>query len=145
MLDLQPALGHGCLVTAAAIMRKSAVMSAGNFNEGLRHSEDRDLGERLLKGGFDIIIDPDLQALLLVKDDLWQTYERYWRWHAGYGDRAGRFAYLRQIIYSAKVMAVKDLKEGDLLSAAISLISPHYQFSRSLLCQPPSSPDIAKT
>ena len=48
------------LTTYGTILRKSAVTEAGNFNQYLSHSEDRDLGKRILSQGFKIIGDPNL-------------------------------------------------------------------------------------
>jgi glycosyltransferase involved in cell wall biosynthesis len=120
------------LSTAGAIVRKSTALSAGNYNENLRHTEDGELGQRLLDRGFDVIFDPELHVMATEHNSLWQVLERYWRWHAGTGEEIILRDYLRQIVFSIKVMAAQDLKCSDPLAAVISLLSPHYQLWKSL-------------
>jgi cellulose synthase/poly-beta-1,6-N-acetylglucosamine synthase-like glycosyltransferase len=119
------------LATGGVILRKSAVLAAGNFNANLRHSEDADLGRRLLARGYDVIFDPALHVKPLTTNTLPEVLERYWRWYAGTEERASWNGYFKQVGYSIKVMARQDLESGDPLSALVSLFSPHYQFWRS--------------
>jgi glycosyltransferase involved in cell wall biosynthesis len=121
------------LATYAAMVRKSAVIQVGNYDSHLRHSEDVDLGARLLAAGWDVIYDPSMVVTSIATNTLNQVLERYWRWHAGKEEVANWWEYCRQIVYSIKVMAKDDLRAGDPLAALISLISPHYQFWRSLI------------
>jgi glycosyltransferase involved in cell wall biosynthesis len=120
------------LATGGVLMRKSIVLNTGNFDPKLRHSEDADLGGRVLSSGFDIIFDPSLTISAKGENNLNQLLERYWRWNAGKDERIGWRGYLKQIVYSIRVMAVEDAKDGDLLSVPISLFTPHYQFWRSV-------------
>ena len=119
------------LITYGCVLRREAVLYVGNFNPALRHSEDADLGLRLLAAGFDIIYDPDLLVMSSGSNRLSQVLERYWRWHAGTSEDISIYSYAKQVWYSLKVMAVSDLRAGDPLSALISLYIPHYQFLRS--------------
>jgi len=120
---------HGAgLITAGALVRASAVKAVGNFNPDLRYGEDFELGARLLAAGHDVICDPRLQVMSIARNTLWQVLERYWRWNTAPHGRMGFVDYLRQIVYSIKVMARADLRAGDPLAACISLVSPHYQF-----------------
>lgn len=131
--DLEQAENRkGPLITAGAIVRTSAVMQIGNYNSALSYAEDRELGERLLAVGFDVVFDPALCVTSLTDGDLWSVLERYWRWHAPIHEQISCYAYLKQIVYSMKVMAVEDLLAGDPWSVPISLLSPHYQLWRSL-------------
>jgi glycosyltransferase involved in cell wall biosynthesis len=123
---------HASLATGGVLMRRSIVLNAGNFDPKLRHSEDADLGRRVLASGFEIIFDPGLTVSALGGNDLNQLLERYWRWNAGKDERVDWRGYFKQIVYSIRVMAAEDAKEGDLLSVPISLLSPHYQFWRSV-------------
>ena len=114
------------------LIRKSAVLAVGNFNPLLRHSEDEELGERLLAAGYDIVFDPSATYICNVRNTLTQVLERYWRWNAGSDEinwkiRSWR-SYLKNIVYSVKVMAREDIKNGDLAASCISLICPHYGF-----------------
>ena len=119
------------LITYGTIIRKCTVIKAGNYNRNLRHSEDIDLGERLLAAGYDIIFDPTLKVTSHAKHSLSRVLERYWRWHTGKDEDVSLKSYLKQIVFSIKVMVWDDLKDKDLLRALISLYSPHYQFWRS--------------
>ena len=120
---------HGAaLATGAALLRASAVQEAGNFDARLGYGEDADLGQRLLKAGYDVICDPKLQAVSIAHNTLPQVLERYWRWNTAPHGGMGGVDYLKQIAYSIKVMVREDLRERDPLAAMISLISPHHQF-----------------
>ncbi len=122
---------HGLLVTAGCLLRRSVVVEVGNFNRICKHSEDRELGHRLLAAQYDVIFDPTLAIVDIRHRNLKDVLETYWRWHAGEGESVSVPAYLRQVFYSVKVLAVRDIKAGDPMAALISLLSPHYQLWRS--------------
>jgi glycosyltransferase involved in cell wall biosynthesis len=113
------------LSTSCSIVRKSAAEAVGGFNPDLRAAEDADLGDRLLRAGFDIVSDPELWASTTKKQSVWEVLERYARWNRS--DRIGICDYLRQIVFSVKVMAMEDLRANDPASVFLSLLSPHYQ------------------
>jgi glycosyltransferase involved in cell wall biosynthesis len=123
---------RGSLITAGAIVKKQAVMTVGNYCPELQYAEDRELGERLTAGGFDVIFDPALVVTSLTVGNFWAVLDRYWRWHAPVSGQVDWGAYLKQILYSVKEMAVEDLLAGEFDCAAVSLLSPHYQLLRSL-------------
>jgi glycosyltransferase involved in cell wall biosynthesis len=122
---------HASLSTWGVLMRKTHVLSVGNFNSALRHSEDAELGKRLLAKGHEVVYDPQIEVLTLARNSLPQVLERYWRWNAGKDEHFTLKGYLKQVVFSFKVMAHQDLCAGDPLSVPISLISPHYQFWKS--------------
>jgi len=129
----EQAISHrASLITSGAVIRKSICMAVGGYDPGLRHSEDGDLGERLLAAGYDVIFDPGLIVVSVAKNTLGQVLERYWRWYAGKNETISLTAYFKQIVYSIKVMAVQDIGARDPLCVPISLLTPHYQFWRSL-------------
>lgn len=133
-MQVEMAVQHGALLsTYGCVLRREAVLQVGNFDRTLRHSEDADLGRRLLAAGFDVVFDPSLLVVSGVSNSLGQVLERYWRWHAGPNEAISLRGYIKQIWYAAKVMVVRDLRDGDLLSVPVSLLSPHYQFWRSWL------------
>lgn len=119
---------YASLSTYAVLMRRSHVLSVGNFRSDLRHSEDAELGVRLLSAGYEVVFDPSLRALSLTSNTIGEVLERYWRWNGGEGGRIALRNHLKQISYSIKVMAIQDLKARDLAAALISLVAPHYQF-----------------
>ncbi|WP_218081030.1 glycosyltransferase [Anthocerotibacter panamensis] len=122
---------HALLATYGAVVRKSAVLAVGNYDPTLRHSEDRELGERLLQAGYEVIHDPKLEVSSIAHNTLAQVLERYWRWYCGKDETVSWSGYLKQVAYATKVMALQDLRAGDPQSIPISLFSPHYQFWRS--------------
>jgi glycosyltransferase involved in cell wall biosynthesis len=115
------ALASGCFV-----VRKSVVEMVGGFNAALRDGEDADLGQRLRDAGYSVVFDPSLSARSVAANGVLRVLERYARWNTP--NRMGIWAYVRQINYALKVMAVADLKAGDIPAACISLLCPHYQF-----------------
>jgi GT2 family glycosyltransferase len=123
---------HAPLITFGTILRRSAVLQVGGFDSRRRHSEDADLGERLLSGGYDIVFDPSVPVLCNVRNSLFEVLERYWRWYAGKDESVSWKGYWRNVVYSIKAMAWQDLRAGDPSAALISLLCPHYQFWRTM-------------
>jgi glycosyltransferase involved in cell wall biosynthesis len=124
---------HSLLATGGAIVRAAVAKEVGGYNPLLRLAEDADLGSRLLAAGYDVICDPKLRIVSASPGTLRRALERYWRWNTAPHGRMGAVAYLRQIVYSIKVMAREDLLAHDPSAALISLICPHYQFWKSLV------------
>jgi len=127
-----PVQHRALLSTYGCVLRRESVIKVGNFDRSLRHSEDADLGRRLLDAGFDVVFDPELLVISNVTNTVRQVLERYWRWHAGSEENFSFYGYVRQVWYSLKVMVPSDIRDGDLLCLPLSLICPHYQFCRSL-------------
>ncbi len=121
------------LTTSAVALNRSMILGVGNFDPKLRHSEDIDLGDRLRAAGYYVVFDPALEIRSLNVNTIPEVLERYWRWYAGKDETVSWIGYLKQMTYSVKVMARQDLRAGDPLSVPISLISPHYQFWRSVM------------
>lgn len=121
------------LSTYGCVLRKDYVIMVGNFDPSLRHSEDADLGHRLLDAGLDVVFDPNLYVVAGVSNTILEVLERYWRWYAGKNEDISLREYAKKIWFSFRVMALLDLRDGDFLSVPISLFVPHYQFWRSWL------------
>ena len=120
---------HARLITHGVVMRRSAVLEVGNFKLDLRQAEDAEMGDRLLKAGYDVIRDPHLVLNSNAHNSLPQVLERYWRWHAGYNPRPSTLReYASLISYSISVLCRQDYEAGDPSSMFISLLCPHYQF-----------------
>jgi glycosyltransferase involved in cell wall biosynthesis len=115
------ALASGCFV-----VRRSAAEIVGGFNPALRNGEDADLGQRLRGAGYSVVFDPSLFARSVAANGIFEVLERYVRWNTP--DGMGIRNYLRQINYALKVMAVADLKGGDVPAACISLLCQHFPF-----------------
>ena len=54
---------------------KDSTLAVGNFNPSLRHSEDKELGDRLVGAGFKILGDPNLTVYSLSKDSIFKVLE----------------------------------------------------------------------
>lgn len=119
------------LATWGCLLRRSAVLAVGNFDPALRHSEDADLGRRLLAAGYDVVADPALWVESIADNTVGEVLERYWRWNAGVGEQVSWRGYARMVSYSVRVMVREDLRAGDVPAAAVSLLCPHYQVWRS--------------
>ena len=120
------------LTTYGTILRRSAVLDVGNFNPSLRHSEDKDLGKRLLNAGYKIIGDPKLVVYSIKKDSVLSVLERYWRWYGGTDEKFGINDYWHAIKASFRPMMQEDIKANEWRSAFISFLCPHYGFLRHL-------------
>jgi hypothetical protein len=124
---------HGAsLATWGAVMRRQATLDLGNFDRNLRHSEDEELGRRILAAGGDVVMEPSAELHPQTENSVPQLLERYWRWNVGYTEAFGARRYFKQVVYAARVMAAADLREGDVGAAAISLLTPHYFLWRRL-------------
>ena len=131
-MDESMSVDHSAqLITYGCILRRSAVLQTGNFNPALIHSEDSELGIRLLTAGYSVIYDPKLHVFPSCSNSVLEVLERYWRWYAGKDETISITSYLRGIVYSLKVLAFRDLLSGDLASIGLSILCPHYQFWRS--------------
>ncbi len=127
---------HASLATGAVLLRRSLVLRAGNFDAQCRHSEDADLGQRLLAAGCKVVFDPALQFHDLSRNTLGQILERYWRWNAATMGRMNFRNFIRQLAYACKVMAREDLRKGDFGAAMISLLCPSYLLWKSNVHRP---------
>jgi glycosyltransferase involved in cell wall biosynthesis len=116
---------RGAFSTFGAIVRKSAVMQAGNYDRNRRHGEDHELGGRLLQLG-SVIADPALEIQPVIRNTLFQVMERYARWN-----RAGLRTYDLRAFISSHVVAWRilipiDLAHRDLPGALISAAMPYF-------------------
>ena len=121
------------LSTYGCVVRTSAVREVGNYNQLCRHSEDIDLGRRLLDAGYDVVFDPALIVYSGVSNTIPQVLERYWRWHAGAQEQTTIRGYMKNVWYSIRFMMLQDLHDKDIASLWLTLLCPHYQFWRSWL------------
>jgi glycosyltransferase involved in cell wall biosynthesis len=120
------------LITFGTMVRARAVAAVGGYDASLRHTEDAELGRRLLAAGHDVIGDPSLAVFCNIQNSLPEVLERYWRWYAGQDESFGLGAYFKAVWFSIRSMAWRDLKAGDPLASAISLLLPQYQLWRFL-------------
>jgi hypothetical protein len=112
-------------------MRRCSIEEVGNFDASLTHSEDQELGTRLIKAGYSLLGIPSLVAYSIRHDTLTSVLERYWRWYGGVDSKMGLLDYFHAIKASFKPMIHQDLKSRDLASALISFACPHYGYLRA--------------
>lgn len=118
------------LITFGTMVRASSVAAVGGYDPTLRHTEDAELGQRLILANYEVIGDPSLQVFCNTRNTLPEVMERYWRWYAG-KDEAFRWkTYVKMIKYSVRAMAFQDFMAGDPFACVISLLLPHYQLWR---------------
>jgi GT2 family glycosyltransferase len=120
------------LITYGIVVRKSHVMRVGNFDERLRHSEDGELGERLVRANYSLLWYPSIEVISIIRNSLSEVLERYWRWYAGRDERITTTEYLHAIKASIKPMAQTDLSNNEWCCVLISLLCPHYCFLKSV-------------
>ena len=121
-----------CLTTYGTLMRRSQVIEIGNFNKNLKHSEDKELGNRIIMAGLIIIGDPKIFVRSIKKDTWSSVLERYWRWYGGINYSFTFNDYCHSIKASVNPLLVNDLRDKDFRAAIISLISPHYGYAKAL-------------
>ena len=134
--DISYPLGHitkTSLVTYGTLVRKSIIMKAGNFDPNLLHSEDEDLGQKLIRLGFKSLGNPELITYSEVNNTLVQVLERHWRWHIGKDESMTFKSYLNLIRGSLNPMMVEDLKAGDPLASVVSFAYPHFFLIKTLV------------
>ena len=120
------------LITYGTLVKRAPIIEVGNYNAELRHTEDNELGLRLMEAGYEIWGDADLIVTSLVHNTLRQVLERFWRWNAGKNARLSLATYWHDFKGSIRPMAASDLANGDWGCACISLLSPHYRFWKTL-------------
>ena len=113
------------LSTYGAMVRKSAVLRAGNYNCLLRHGEDFDLGIRLLAMG-DVVSDPALEVEPVAHNTLFQVMERFTRWHRAAVQNYTLSHFIESHIVAWKILIPRDLKKGDWPAALISATLPYF-------------------
>lgn len=123
---------NASLATWGALLKREAVVSVGNFDRSLRHTEDAELSNRLNRAGWRIVFEPSALVHPILSNTLSQVLERYWRWNVGVTESFRVKNFLSRLSYSAKVMARQDLAAGDLGAAMISLMTPYYFLWRKL-------------
>ena len=108
------------------------ILHAGNFDPNYQHSEDEELGERLVKHGFKSIGDPLLIAYSEIANSLFEVLERHWRWHVGKEENFNLLSFINLIKSSLNPMLLEDLKAHDMSASLISLLYPFFFLYKTL-------------
>ena len=120
-------------ITYGAIVRKSHIMEVGNFDTELKHSEDEEMGKRLLTNGYTLLSNHDLNVYCNFDNSLREVFERYWRWNVGKDQKMSLRDYAHSIKSSIKPMVQEDLQTRHWSCIPISLICPHYCYFKTLI------------
>jgi hypothetical protein len=120
------------LVTYGTLVRRSMILQAGNFDPKYKHSEDEELGERLIMFGYKSIGDPNLITFSEITNSMYEVLERHWRWHVGKDEKLNIFSCINVFRSSLNPMLIKDLKVNDFRASLISLIYPFFFLFKTL-------------
>jgi glycosyltransferase involved in cell wall biosynthesis len=112
------------LSTHACLLRRSAVMAAGNFNLSYRANEDAELAGRMAATGGRFIHSEDCRVRPLKSNRWGELVERHTRWYIGANEQISFRWYVKWLVYAVKVMVVRDWRAGDPLASALSLWLP---------------------
>lgn len=122
---------RAALATYGAWVRRSALVAVGGYDPSLRHSEDVELGSRLLAAGYEVVFDPELVTESNVINTPTEVLERYWRWHANHDEAFSVAGFFRHSWYALRTLAARDLASGDLAAAALSLWLPFFLLGKT--------------
>lgn len=123
------------LITYGTLMKKNHIIKCNNFDSLLTKNEDYELGCKLIKKGFKLLGHTDVFIYSTISNTLFQTMERYWRWHFSRDKHMSFINYLKLIKACFNPMAISDLKEYKFDLFLISMILPHYCFYKSNFCK----------
>ncbi len=119
-------------ITYGAIVRKSHIMAVGNFNADLKHSEDEEMGKRLLNNRYTLLSNHDLNVFCNIDNSLCEVFERYRRWYIGKDEEMPFRDYVHSVKSSIKPMVQEDWRAGHWGCMPLSLLCPHYCYLRTL-------------
>lgn len=119
------------LCTWAYVARVSAILDVGNFDPKLRHSEDVELGNRLLTAGYKVVFEPKCVARPLIQNTIVQCLERHWRWYVARHGRMSLGDLKRWLGLAWRSMLTKDLQAHDPGAAIVSIILPFHHWWKS--------------
>ena len=120
------------LVTYGTLVRRNMILEAGNFDPKYRHSEDEEMGERLMKYGYRSVGDPRLITFSEITNSLTEVLERHWRWHVGKDESFNVLSFINLFRSSLNPMLIQDLKAHDIGASGISLIYPFFFLLKTL-------------
>jgi glycosyltransferase involved in cell wall biosynthesis len=112
------------LSTHACILRRSAVLDAGNFDKNYRSDEDTELGKRMSAAGGRFVHSLSCRVRPLAANTWLELVERHTRWYVRADERLSVRWYANWLIYALKVMAIKDWRAHDPLALGLSLWLP---------------------
>ncbi|MDC0368080.1 glycosyltransferase [Opitutales bacterium] len=120
------------LSTYSVMLRKSHILSVGNFAQNLRQFEDHDLGERILKQGYKILFDPLVHCISNKRDNLFQLATRVDRWYSPSSEGLNLKSFNNLLKTALSIWAKRDIQSRELSGVMISLSLPFIILSQNL-------------
>lgn len=121
------------LSTYSVMLRKSHILSVGNFSQKLRQFEDHDLGERILKQGYKILFDPLLHCISNKRDNLFQLATRVDRWYSPSSEGLNLKSFNNLLKTALSIWARRDIQSKELSGVMISLSLPFIILFQNLI------------
>ena len=121
------------LSTYSVMLRKSHILSVGNFAQNLRQFEDHDLGERILKQGYKILFDPLLHCISNKRDNLFQLATRVDRWYSPSSEGLNLKSFNNLLKTALSIWARRDIQSKELSGVMISLSLPFIILFQNLI------------
>ena len=121
------------LSTYSVMLRKSHILSVGNFSQKLRQFEDHDLGERILRQGYKILFDPLLHCISNKRDNLFQLATRVDRWYSPSSEGLNLKSFNNLLKTALSIWAKRDIQSRELSGVMISLSLPFIILFQNLI------------
>ena len=121
------------LSTYSVMLRKSHILSVGNFAQNLRQFEDHDLGERILKKGYKIFFDPSLHCISNKRDNLFQLATRIDRWYSPSSEGLNMKSFKNLLKTAISIWARRDIQSRELFGVIVSLSLPFIILFQNLI------------
>ena len=121
------------LSTYSVMVRKSHILSVGNFDPKLRRFEDHELGERILKQGYKILFDPLLHCISNKRDNLFQLATRVDRWYSPSSEGLNLKSFNDLLKTALSIWARRDIQSKELSGVMISLSLPFIILFQNLI------------
>ena len=112
------------LSTYSVMLRKSHVLSIGNFAQNLRRFEDHDLGERILIQGYKILFDPSLHCISNKRDNIFQLATRVDRWYSPSSEGLNIKSFKNLLKTAISIWARRDIQSREVFGIIVSLCLP---------------------
>lgn len=124
-----------CLITYALMLKKSAVLTAGNFRKDLRMCEDLDLGKKLINNGFRILSDPGLCCYSIRQETIISLCIRYHRWFSYENEVFDLYrTFVDTFKTSLTICSREDIRAKDFFCLLISISIPFIILILGKLC-----------
>ena len=121
------------LSTYSVMLRKSHILSIGNFKKDLRKFEDHDLGVRIIKNNYSIFFNPSLYCISNKRDNFLKLAIRIDRWYSpsnvGFNFKA--FVDLQKTAFT--IWAKRDINSRDYGGVLLSLCLPFIILFQNLI------------